>query len=191
MTKIRILLADDQQLFVENLKIVIESRTEDMEIVGVAYDGESVVSLSKDSDPDVILMDVRMPGMDGVEATRLIHEHHPDIRIIMLTTFDNDEYVQHALRYGAAGYLLKNMPPEELFSSIRAAFHGAVLMSPRIAKSLLEGEHETHLERIGKAENKDQALELYHNLTEREKDIIRLIALAYSNKEISDSLGIA
>lgn len=191
MSGIRVLLADDQQLFVENLKIVIESRTDDMEVVGVAMDGKQAVEMVNTTSPDVVLMDVRMPELDGVEATRLIHENHPNTRIIMLTTSDNDEYVHHALRYGAAGYLLKNMPPDELFSPIRAVFQGAMLMSPPIAKRLLEGDGRDNLERVGRAENKDQALKLYQSLTDREQDVIRLIALAYSNKDIAKSLGIA
>ena len=191
MNTIKVLLADDQQLFVENLRIVIESRTEDMEVVGVAFDGREAIDIAHAAEPDVILMDVRMPIMDGVEATRLIHEELPEIRIIMLTTFDNDEYVHHALRYGAAGYLLKNIPPEELFSSVRAVFQGAVLMSPPIAKRLIDDDRARYLDRVGKAENKEQALELYRNLTDRERDIIRYIALAYSNRDIAESLGIA
>ena len=191
MKRFRILLADDQKLFVENLKIVIEARTDDMEVVGIALDGRQAVDISDTIEADVVLMDVRMPVMDGVEATRLIHERLPEQKVIMLTTFDNDEYVHHALRYGAVGYLMKNIPPEELFSSIRAVVQGAVLMSPPIIKRLIDVESPAHLDRIGKAENKEQALELYRGLTDRERDIIRLIALAYSNKEIAASLGIA
>jgi len=188
---IRILLVDDQKLFVENLKIVINSRTDDMDVVGIANDGRRAVEIADSIEADVMLLDVRMPVMDGVEAARIIHGCHPELRIIMLTTFDNDEYVEKALHYGAVGYLLKNMPPEELFSAVRAIFDGLVLMSPPIAKRLLEGSGTTHFDRIGKAENQEQALELYYSMTDREREIIQLIALAYSNKQIADSLGSA
>jgi DNA-binding NarL/FixJ family response regulator len=189
--QIRLLLADDQQLFVENLKIVIESRTEDMSVVGIATDGHKAIELTASSLPDIILMDVRMPGMDGVEATRIIHQRFPSVQIIMLTTFDNDEYVKHALQFGAVGYLLKNIPPEELFASVRAVFNGAVLLSPSIMNHLIGTPQKAVEERVGKAENKIQALELYHRLPDRDREIIRLIALAYSNKDIGDYFSIA
>lgn len=191
MKRVKILLVDDQQLFVENLRIVIESRTDDMEVVGVAADGREAIDFVDDAPPDVVLMDVRMPGIDGVEATRTIHESHPDVRIIMLTTFDNDEYVHHALQYGAVGYILKNIPPEELFASVRAVVQGAVLMSPSVAQRLVRVPGADILDRVGKAVNKEQALELYRNMTEREREIIGLIARAYSNKDIAENLGIA
>ncbi|MBT3274235.1 MAG: response regulator transcription factor [Spirochaetales bacterium] len=191
MKRIKILLVDDQQLFVENLRIVMESRTDDMEVVGVAADGREAIDFVDDAAPDVVLMDVRMPGIDGVEATRTIHESHPDVRIIMLTTFDNDEYVHHALQYGAVGYILKNIPPEELFASVRAVVQGAVLMSPSVAQRLVQIPGTDILDRVGKAVNKEQALELYRNMTERECEIIGLIARAYSNKDIAGNLGIA
>ena len=191
MNHMKVLLVDDQQLFVENLRIVIEARTDDMEVVGAVTSGQEAIELMVTTAPDVVLMDVRMPGMDGVEATRIIHKSYPDVRIIMLTTFDNDEYVQHALQYGAVGYILKNIPPEELFASVRAVYQGAVLMSPSVAQRLLRTRNGDVLERVGKAENKEQALDLYHDLTDREREMIRLIARAYSNKDIAANLGIA
>jgi DNA-binding NarL/FixJ family response regulator len=107
--KIRVLIADDQVLFAESLSYVLRGAAERVEVVGIAHDGEEALELTRLHGPDVILMDVRMPRLDGVEATKLIHLEHPSIRIVVLTTFDDDEYVHAALKYGAVGYLLKNI----------------------------------------------------------------------------------
>ena len=133
----RVLLVDDQELFVRNLQIVLESRAGDIEVVGIARDGREALQRVRESKPDIVLMDVRMPVMDGVEATRLIHDRHPAIRVVMLTTFDDDEYVYHALEYGAVGYLLKSIPPDELFACIRAVAGGATLMSSTVKEKLV------------------------------------------------------
>lgn len=188
---IKVLLVDDQQLFVENLKIVIEARAPDMEVAGVATSGPEAVDLTQREIPDVILMDVRMPGGDGVEATRVIHQRSPSVRIIMLTTFDNDEYVKRALHFGAVGYILKSILPEELFTAIRAAHSGSVLISPTVLSRLFDPTGAGPLLRVGKAENKEQAIALFRGLSPREQEVVRLIAMAYSNKDIAETLGIA
>jgi DNA-binding NarL/FixJ family response regulator len=134
----RIALADDQMLFVDSLKTVLEYSTDDIEICGVAMDGQEAVDLVASEHPEVILMDVRMPEMDGVEATRIIRKEHPKTHVVMLTTFDDDEYVFSALSYGALGYLLKNIPSDELVASLRAIRSGTMQISPRVAKKLIE-----------------------------------------------------
>ncbi len=106
--KIRVLLVDDQTLFMESLKTVFETYVEDIIVVGLANDGQTAIDLVARKQPDVVLMDVRMPGMNGVESTKIIKKKYPETRVLMLTTFDDDEYVFEALRYGAEGYLLKD-----------------------------------------------------------------------------------
>ena len=143
MSRIRVLLADDQVLFVESLRTVLETRAEDFEVVGVAFNGREALQLVMEKHPDIILMDVRMPEMDGVEATKIIHETYPDIHVLMLTTFDDDEYVVEALNHGAAGYMLKDIPPADLIVSLRAVCKGSIIISPQVANKLLrirEGE---------------------------------------------------
>ena len=115
---IRILLVDDQRLFVESLKLVLTTRAEDISVVGIANNGQEALEMTNELKPDIVLMDVRMPQMDGVEAVCRIISQDPGIRVIMLTTFDDDNYVLDALNNGAAGYVLKDVPPEELITSI-------------------------------------------------------------------------
>ena len=126
---IKVLIADDQELIRESLGIVLGANP-DMEITGMASDGQSVLSMIKKEKPDVILMDIRMPGMDGVECTRIVKEKYPDIYIIILTTFDDDEYVYGALKYGASGYLLKGISMKELDSAIRTVVSGRAMINP-------------------------------------------------------------
>ena len=131
--RIRVLIADDQQLFADGLRVVIESRAPQFEVVGIAANGKEAIALTREVKPDVILMDVRMPEMDGVVATRLIHEKYPEIKILILTTFDDDEYVTYSLRNGAIGYLLKNRPAEELMDSLRALAKGIYQIDPAVS----------------------------------------------------------
>lgn len=190
MAEIKIVLVDDQTLFVESLRTVLETRADDMRVVGVANDGNQAVEVVAETCPDVVLMDVRMPGMNGVESTKLIKERYPDIRVLMLTTFDDDQYVIEALRLGAVGYLLKNMPPAELISAIRAVYEGGVLISAQVANKLVglltnpqnktEEHHENNLIRS-----------LVNQLSSREKEILQLMAEGLDNKEIAKKLYIA
>ncbi len=190
MPKLRVLLADDQELFVRNLAIVLESRAGDIEVVGIAHNGREAVQRVRDAKPDIVLMDVRMPGMDGVEATRLIHERHPSVRVVMLTTFDDDEYVYHALGYGAVGYLLKNIPPEELFACIRAVAGGATLVSPQVREKLVG--MRAGRDGAAPAPRRDVEVDrLLESLTPKERDILKLIALAHTNRQIAERLMIA
>jgi DNA-binding NarL/FixJ family response regulator len=183
-TKIRILIADDQVLFAEGLRTILESRTEDMSVVAVARDGEEAIRLTGEHLPDIVLMDVRMPVLDGVEATKEIHARHPDIKIMVLTTFDDDDYVRFSLRYGAIGYLLKNRPPAELITSIRAVMGGVMQIDPAVSKSLIRDVRSREIE-------KDEFLRYLGSLTPREKEVLRLLVDACDNKQISERMGIA
>jgi DNA-binding NarL/FixJ family response regulator len=182
--RFRILLADDQILFVESLKSVLEERAQDFDVVGIAHDGEEAVSLAATLAPDVILMDVRMPRMDGVQAARRIHELHPAARIVMLTTFDDDDYVEVALKFGAIGYLLKNIPPNELIRALRSVRSGVTQISPEILEKLLSRRDQAKAAHPGH-------LPPGETLTNREREILDLIADAYENHQIATRLGIS
>lgn len=181
---IRVLLVDDQRVFLEGLQLVLESRTSDIKVIGVALSGREAVSLAEEHRPDIIIMDVRMPEMSGVEATRVIHERFPDIRILMFTTFDDDEYVQSALQYGAIGYLLKNRPPMELINSLRAVRDGVLQIDPNVAEALLRRDPPS-------AKIHGDIVERINTLTSREKQVLHLIAQALDNRQIADHLCVA
>ncbi len=191
MKKIQIILVDDQTLFVESLRTVLEMRADDMAVIGVAYDGAQAVELVGECKPDVVLMDVRMPVMNGVESTRLIKEEYPDIKVLMLTTFDDDQYVVEALRLGAVGYLLKDMPPVELISAVRAVHEGGVLISPKVATKLVK----KIVSPAGKEKDASNPTinsnSWVQELSEREKRILQLMAQGFDNKEIGKTLFIA
>ncbi len=193
MSRTRVLLVDDQVLFVESLRTVLETRAEDFEVVGVALSGREAVQLVVEKQPDIILMDVRMPDMDGVEATRIIHEMYPDIHVLMLTTFDDDAYVIEALNHGAAGYVLKDMPPGELIVSLRAVSKGSVIISPQVANKLLkmregEGKPEDPAGQKARAPADNTFLRY---LSKREIEILRLIGKGADNALIARKLSIA
>lgn len=190
MERLTILLVDDQRLFVDNLRIVLESRTKDLKVVGIASDGKDAVEKTAALKPAMILMDVRMPLMDGVEATRVILGKSPKTRIVMLTTFDDDEYVHQALRYGAVGYILKTVSPEELISAIRAVRDGAVLISPEVAARLVKKERGHGVGTVPTFAL-DDAREQLEALSPREKEIVSLISLAYENRQIAERFCIA
>jgi DNA-binding NarL/FixJ family response regulator len=180
--KIRIVIVDDQSLITQSFKVVLETLAEDIVVVGLAHDGAEAVALVEREKPDVVLMDVRMPNMDGVEATRRINRGGSAPKIIMLTTFDDDSYVSEAIQAGAVGYLLKDISTDELISSIRAATHGAVLVSSALARKFLHKDAE-------KAD--DEALSILGDLSRREAEILRLLAQGLENKEIAEKLNIA
>ena len=177
---IKLLLVDDQMLFVENLKYVVEATAPDIQILGVAHDGLEAVRMAKEFEPHIIMMDVRMPNMDGVEATRMIHYSHPRIKVIMLTTFQDDDYVHFALKFGAVGFLSKNIFTEDLLASIRAVHRGARLFSPDM-KSILGNKE-------GKASDLEQLVSI---LSRREKEVLELIMKKMSNNQIARELNIA
>jgi DNA-binding NarL/FixJ family response regulator len=191
---IRVLLVDDQELFVDCLKVVLEARAHEVEVCGIARDGKAAVRLAEELAPTLVLMDVRMPVMNGVEAARIIRERHPSIKIVMLTTYDEDEYVTEALRYGAVGYLLKNMPPEELIASIRAVSGGIFQISPAAAKRLTGDRSEAASvpASISRDHPPDTSVtELLATLSPREKEILECLTLAMDNRKIANQMNLA
>ncbi len=186
MDEINVLLVDDQILFIESLKTVLETLTDDIRIISIAHNGLEAIKLVKKHVPDIILLDVRMPGMDGVETVKILHKKYPEIKIMMLTTFDDDEYVHKALGYGAAGYLLKDVPPADLIDSIRALNHGTIQMSPQIMIKLMDSSGES-----SSMIDKKLASREIEKLSRREQEILFLVALNMENSEISDKIFIA
>jgi DNA-binding NarL/FixJ family response regulator len=181
---IKVLLVDDQNLIRQGLKALLELET-DLEIVGEAENGEVAVALVEKLQPHVVLMDVRMPIMDGVAATKEIQQRFPLVRILILTTFDNDDYVTAALQNGAMGYLLKDTPSEELAVAIRAVEKGYSQLGPGIVKKLL-----TQFP-AAKSIESSSILSNLAELTPREKEVLRLIAHGANNREIAQNLFIS
>ena len=133
---IKVLIADDQELIRQSLQIVLNSKP-DITVCDVAEDGQAVIRSVRKEKPDIILMDVRMPKMDGVQCTKIIKENYPEIKIIILTTFDDDEYVYNALKFGASGYLLKGVSMDELENAIKTVYSGKAMINPDIATKVL------------------------------------------------------
>lgn len=180
---IRILIADDQALFREALRTLISLQA-DFEVVGEAADGAEAFQLCQRLCPAVVLMDLQMPLVDGVTATRRLHEELPECRVIALTTFENDEYVFECLRAGAVGYLLKDAPSENLFAAIRAAARGESFLQPSVTTRVI-----AEFTRLSDPP-KPSLSELVEPLSEREREILRLISQGASNREIADKLFI-
>ena len=176
----RVVVADDQALVRGGFRMILDARS-DMEVVGEAADGAEAVALVAESEPDVVLMDVRMPEMDGIEATERIARSGSSARIIILTTHDLDEYVLAALRAGASGFLLKDVRPADLVESIRVVAGGDALLAPSVTRRLLD-------RFVATLDEPSPAAELLSELTEREVEVLRLVALALSNAEIAGRL---
>ncbi|WP_241988770.1 response regulator transcription factor [Cryobacterium sp. TMT1-2-2] len=179
---IRIMLVDDQALLRVGFRMVLEAE-DDFSVIAEATDGAQAIALAETLRPQVILMDVRMPGLDGIEATRQIMVAQPDIRIIILTTFDLDEYAFGGLRAGASGFLLKNAEPGELITAIRTVVSGEASVSPRVTRRLLDL-FGTQLPRVD-AEN-GCAAQALAALTEREAEVFLAIAEGLSNPELGE-----
>jgi DNA-binding NarL/FixJ family response regulator len=181
---IRVAIVDDQHLVRAGLRALLD-RAGDITVVGEAADGEDAIGLVRAEQPDVVLMDIRMPGMDGIEATRLItgDERLRQTRVIVLTTFDVDEHVFDALRVGAAGFLLKDAQPEELRQAVRVVAAGQALLSPAVTLRVMQAA-------AGSPVGSTQP-ELLTNLTEREREVLAQVAKGRSNSEIAAALHIS
>ncbi len=184
---VRILIVDDQPLFREGLRTLL-SVWSDLEVVGEAGNGQEAIRLTADLLPDVILMDLRMPVLDGVNATRRIMAEHPEMRIIVLTTFDDDEHIFDGLRAGAVGYLLKDVPSKKLVEAIHATVRGESFLHPSVAAKLVA--EFTRVTAGNQTPSPDQS-ELIEPLSERELEILQIVATGASNKEIASQLYIA
>jgi DNA-binding NarL/FixJ family response regulator len=188
MDKIRLLIVDDQVLFLESLSTFLRNYAGDIEVVGLAKNGSEALEKAAALHPDIVLMDVHMPVMDGVEATGRLIKSQPGVRILILSTYDEDEYVRRALKLGAAGYLLKDISPTELIASIRALKSGAVQISPQIVTKLMKS---FIAEEPSSARDISERLEWFKSLTRREREVFTLIATGYDNAQIAKELDLA
>ncbi len=180
---IRVLLVDDQIIIRQGLKSLLDLKP-DIQVVGDAENGQNAIEKVKLLQPDIVLMDIRMPGMDGVTATQLICQYSSNTKVLVLTTFDDDEYIFQAMQFGAKGYLLKDTPSEELAQAIYAVYRGYTQMGP----GLLE---KTILNFPNKGAAKPPLPPGLAELSAREKEVLRLIAVGYSNLEIAEALHIS
>lgn len=180
MTNIKLMIADDHKLFREGIKALL-AVTDDIEIIGEAEDGGAALKKSRELEPDVILMDINMPGLNGIRVTEQILEKQPQMRIIMLTMLEDDASIFHAMRAGARGYLLKGADPKEVLSVIRAAAEGQALFGPAIAVRLMNYFKELSTKPAGSDSP-------FPELTDRELELLRLIAQGLNNQEIAQKL---
>lgn len=183
MTPLRVMIADDQALVRAGFRMILEADGS-VQVVGEAADGEEAIAMVRRLQPDVVLMDVRMPVLDGLEATRRIVAASPALRVIMLTTFDVDEYVYTALRAGASGFLLKDVSPEQLVAAVRLIASGDALLAPSITRRLVE----RFARPAARVSSGDAEL---FTLTSREKEVLVLMARGLSNAELADRLTLS
>jgi DNA-binding NarL/FixJ family response regulator len=178
---IRVVLADDEQLLRVGFRMILDAHG-GFDVMAEASDGNAAIAAAREHRPDVVVMDVRMPELDGIAATETITRECPDVRVLILTTFDLDEYAFAGLRAGASGFLLKNAPPDELVAAIRTVAAGDAVVAPRVTRRLLET-FAGHLPTAN--HDRDERLE---QLTEREREVLRAMAVGQSNQEIASSL---
>jgi len=179
---IRILLADDQTVVRAGFRALLEL-TDDLVVVAEAADGDAAVAGARRVRPDVVLMDIRMPGLDGLQATRLITAELPEAKVLVLTTFAADEYVFEALRAGASGFLLKDVEPDDLCAAIRTVADGGALLAPAVTRSVIE--------EFARLQGRHVGRERLDVLTDREREVVRLVAAGLSNEEIGQRLHVS
>ncbi len=180
-----VVLIDDQVLFVESLRSVIENRADDFRVTGVFYSAESAFAELPGLAPDLILMDVRMPGIDGVQAAQRVLAICPETKVMMLTTYDEDDYVSQAVEHGAVGYLLKDMPPDTLITCMRSALTGQFQIPQRLLSRFVGGQGETD-----EPDSSDLPEWLYE-LSRKERTILRLVVEGQNNDEIAATVYLA
>lgn len=176
---IRVLLCDDQEVVTEGLRVILGT-SPDIEVVGIAHDGAEAVDLVSTTLPDVVLMDLKMPGVNGIQATREIRDHYPHVRVLILTTYDADEWVFDAIRSGAGGYLLKDTPRRELISAIKGTVEGKTHVDPSVAGKLFD--------RVTQQQAPPVNTAVVQALSDRELDVLRLLARGLSNADIAKRL---
>jgi two-component system response regulator NreC len=179
---IRVLIADDHAIVREGVRMILE-REEDLQVVGEAADGQQALALVETLKPDVVIMDISMPGMGGIEATHRLKERHPGVAVLALTMHEDESYVFQLLRAGASGYVLKRAAASDLVQAVRAAARGEAFLYPSVARKVVED----YLQRVTAGEERDR----YDGLTPREKEILTLIAQGLSNQQIADKLFIS
>jgi DNA-binding NarL/FixJ family response regulator len=173
---LKVIIVDDDALIRDGLKILLDMET-DIRVVGTASNGQEAFDMCRKEMPDLVLMDVRMPVMDGVLGTKLIKQHFRDIKVVILTTFKDDEYIREAVKSGAEGYILKNQPSDSIIESLRAVMKGNMVLEKEVAGALSSMLKEEKREKVERPD-----------LTDRELDILKLIGEGLSNKEIAGKL---
>jgi DNA-binding NarL/FixJ family response regulator len=175
---IKVLICDDQMIVCEGLERILGADP-DIEVIGKAHNGQEALDLIPDLEPNLVLMDLKMPVMNGIIGTRKIREQFPEIYVLVLTTYDDDEWIFDAVRAGASGYLLKDTPPSELIKAIQGTVAGQSFVDPNVAGKILSGYAKS---------NQPQAQPTNYNLSERERDILQLLAQGLSNADIAQQL---
>ena len=183
----RIAIVDDEKLICEGLKIIFQSYP-DIEVIATGSNGNDALKICEEKNPELLLMDIRMPECNGVEATKKIKKSFSDIKILILTTFNDTEYIQKALQYGASGYLLKDSSPDVIYDGIKAAISGNIVINPEVAKTMLFENHEEAEERVIRPLSEIQN---EFGLSQKEIEIIRLVSEGLSNKQIAYKQGLS